>query len=464
MTLPLRVRLTIFYTVVLIVVLCAVGVDVWWVEGRLGLRRVDRELEGVSTTVTNVIRDELGEGLSVESAAEEACYMVSLPDRSIAVVDESGRVIAACWDRLKWSAPLLPARDAEVWTLSTGAERWRVRAERRLFHDTRVWLVVASSLRRVERQQEEVVETMSVALSIVFLLAGGGGLWIATLALRPITEMARQATQITTTGSETLGAAARRDELGAFATAFNGLLARLRGALRTQREFMADASHELRTPVSVVRTATDVALGRPARHEGEYRETLSIIGTQAQRLSRLVDSMLVLARADAGGYAVQHVELYLDEIVAECCGAVAMLCKERGVTIHGGPWPEMPFRGDEDLLRQLVLNVLQNAVQHTPPGGIVAVGLTNTAGSVTIAITDSGAGIPVADRTRIFERFVRLDAARTGSGAGLGLPIAKWIAEAHGGTLVLADSGPLGSTFRIVLGQQQGASVCAESV
>jgi signal transduction histidine kinase len=276
--------------------------------------------------------------------------------------------------------------------------------------------------------------------------------------------MARQATHITTTGSETLGAAARRDELGAFAAAFNGLLTRLRDALRTQRQFMADASHELRTPVSVVRTATDVALSRPARDEGEYRETLAIVGTQARRLSRLVESMLVLARADAGGYPVQHVELYLDEIVTECCRAVAMLCEERGVTIHGGPWPETPFSGDEDLLRQLVLNVLQNAVQHTPPGGTVAVDLTNTAGAVTIAISDSGPGIPAADRNRIFERFVRLDSARTGSGAGLGLPIARWIAEAHGGALVLADSGPQGSTFRIGLGQPCGAPPGVETV
>jgi signal transduction histidine kinase len=463
-TLPLHVRLTVFYTVVLVVVLCAVGVDVWWVEWRLGLRRVDRELEGLSSTVTNVMQEELGEGVSVEGAAQEASHTVSIPERAIAILDRSGRPLAASWNGLQWSSSrVLPVRDADVWTLTTDMGRWRVRAEPRRYGDTSVWHVVASSLHDVERQQHEVVETMSLALSIVFLLAGGGGLWVAKLALRPITEMARQATHITTTGSETLGAATRRDELGAFATAFNGLLTRLRDALRTQRQFMADASHELRTPVSVVRTATDVTLSRPARDEGEYREALAIVGTQARRLSRLVESMLVLARADAGGYPVRHAELYLDEIVTECCRAVA-LCEERGVTIHGGPWPELPFRGDEDLLRQLVLNVLQNAVQHTPPGGIVAVDLTNAAGSVTIAISDSGPGIPAADRNRIFERFVRLDSARTGSGAGLGLPIAKWIAEAHGGSLVLADSGPQGSTFRIALGQQQGAPTCAETV
>jgi signal transduction histidine kinase len=131
-----------------------------------------------------------------------------------------------------------------------------------------------------------------------------------------------------------------------------------------------------------------------------------------------------------------------------------MLCQERQVTICGGPWPETPFHGDEDLLRQLVLNVLQNAVQHTSSGGTVTVDLTSSAAAVTITISDCGPGIPADDRARIFERFVRLDAARTGNGAGLGLSIARWIAETHGGSLVLAASGRDGSTFRIDLARQ----------
>jgi len=457
MTLSLRARLTTFYTVALVVALCVFSANMWWVEGRLGLRRVDRELEGLSSTVANLLRDKVGEQSSVESAARDVSRTVAVPDRAIAILDGAGRLMAASSGSLEWSAVQVPARDRSVRTVHTRAGAWRVRSEPGIYADTPVSLIVASSLRDVERQQHEVVETMWIALPIVLLLAGGGGLWIATLALRPITEMAQQATLITTSGTETLGDNTRRDELGTFATAFNGLLTRQRDALRTQRQFMADASHELRTPVSVVRTATDVALGRPTREEGEYRETLSIIGTQARRLSRLVESMLVLARADAGGYPVRHVDLYLDEIVTECCRAVAMLCEQRRVTIRAGPWPETPFRGDEDLLRQLVLNVLQNAVQHTLPGGTVSVDLTTTAGVVTIAISDSGSGIPAADRARIFERFVRLDAARTGNGAGLGLPIARWIAETHGGSLVLAASGPEGSTFRIDLVQQQSA-------
>ena len=163
-------------------------------------------------------------------------------------------------------------------------------------------------------------------------------------------------------------------------------------ALQTQRQFMADASHELRTPVSVVRAAADVTLSRDHRDEAEYREALAIVGGQARRLGRLVEDMLVLARADAGGYPLRPVDLYLDEVVAECRRAVDVLATERGVTIRSGASPEIPFRGDEDLLRRLVLNVLQNAVQHTPAGGSVAIDVERDAGAVRIRVTDDGAG------------------------------------------------------------------------
>jgi signal transduction histidine kinase len=409
--LSLRLRLTVWYTFSLLVVLCLGAAVVLREQRALGIRRVDRELDALTATLTSVVRDELREMPDAIAAAEEARITVDAPGRAVAILDASGRPLAARWGGLDLGGSL-PAADggSRVWTFESPGGDWRVHASPEPFENRTLVLLVAAPLADVRREQAEVQEAMLIGIPIVLLLAAGGGLYLASVGLRPITE-----------------------------------------ALRLQRQFMADASHELRTPVSVVRAAADVTLSRDHRDEAEYREALSIVGGQAKRLSRLVEDMLVLARADAGGYPLRPVDLYFDELVADCRRAVDVLATERGVTIRSAGATDIPFRGDEDLLRRLVLNVLQNAVQHSPPGGNVAVELGHEPGRVRLRITDSGPGIPAADQARIFDRFVQLDAARRGYGVGLGLPIARWIAEAHRGTLVLETSGPGGSTFCVVL-------------
>lgn len=451
-TLSLRTRLTLWYTAALVVVLCLFGADVLWSQGRLGMRRLDRELDSLSVTVANVTRDGLHERETPAVAGEEALGAVAASGRAIAVLDAHGTPIATSRSDMPLGRAFPSADEGRlVWTADTPNGAWRVHAEPQTFDHTTLVLVVASTLADIRREQRQVLEAIQVAIPLVLLLAGGGGFWLASVGLRPITEMAQRASRIPLAGMEDLGHAERRDELGQLARAFNGLVARLRTALRTQQQFMADASHELRTPVSVVRTAAEVALSREGREECDYRESLTIVGDQARRLSRLVDNMLVLARADAGGYPLRPVDLYLDEVVGDCCRALQALSAKQQVTLHAVPSPEVPFRGDEDLLRQLVLNVLQNAVQHTPAGGTVSIGISRDAERIEIRVTDSGHGIPPADQARIFDRFVQLDHARRGAGTGLGLPIARWIAEAHNGTLTLEQSGPTGSTFRISL-------------
>ena len=180
-----------------------------------------------------------------------------------------------------------------------------------------------------------------------------------------------------------------------------------------------------------------MTLSREHRDEAEYREALAIVGAQSRRLGRLVEDMLVLARADAGGYPLRPVDLYLDEVVAECRRAVERAGdRARRHDRSGARRPEMPFRGDEDLLRRLLLNLLQNAVQHTPPGGVGrSIVHVRTVARRRSAIATRAPAFRIADRARIFDRFVQLDPARRGHGAGLGLPIARWIAEAHGGSL-----------------------------
>jgi signal transduction histidine kinase len=215
---------------------------------------------------------------------------------------------------------------------------------------------------------------------------------------------------------------------------------------------MADASHDLRTPVSVVRTAADVTLSRDTRSEQEYRESLRIVGEQARRLSRMVEDMFLLARVDAGQRQVTPTEFYFDELVGECVRSSQLIAAEKHVEINSEIAADLSYSGDETLARHLVANLLDNAVRHAPADGRVWVSLAVSGSSLRLSVSDNGGGVAPEDRERIFDRFVKLDSARTGDGgAGLGLSIARWVAEAHGGTLALTESGSGRTTFEAQL-------------
>jgi heavy metal sensor kinase len=253
--------------------------------------------------------------------------------------------------------------------------------------------------------------------------------------------------------SERLPVANPRDELGKLAETFNELLARLEASLIQQRQFMADASHELRTPVTTARTAASVTLQQPRRDEHEYRETMDLIEQEMTRLSRIVDDMFTLARADAGSYPVRQTPMYLDEVFDEVVRASRVVASTRQITIADTATRPASFTGDEDLIRRLILNILDNAVRYAPSNSVIRIALDRAVDRYAISISDDGPGIPAEVQPRIFERFFRVDAARSrpDGGAGLGLALARWIARVHGGDVVLASSSSLGSTFVITL-------------
>lgn len=449
--LSLRGRLTLWYTVALVVVLVLFGVDVLVVQARLGIRRADSELDSVHATLATVLREELRELDSPALAATEAKNAIASLGDAIVILDDSGAPLAVQLEGLTLPQLVPPASVPPARMLDTVSGNWRVHTQAERFGAVAMTLVVARPMTDIAREQHEVREAMLFGIPLALLLAAAGGWWLASIGLRPISVMAKRATDIPLTGLEDLGPAPRDDELGQLARAFNGLVARLRAALQTQRQFMADASHELRTPVSVIRTAADVTLNRQHRDEAEYREALAVTAAQSRRLSRLVEDMLVLARADAGAYPLQPIDLYLDDVVEDCRRAVAVLARERGITVTSRAPGDVPVRGDEELLRRLLVNLLQNAVQHSPRGGAVSIDVSPNGSRVYVRVSDSGTGIPESDRARIFERFVQLDPSRRTEGTGLGLPIARWIAEAHQGSLALESTGPGGSTFCVVL-------------
>jgi signal transduction histidine kinase len=192
-----------------------------------------------------------------------------------------------------------------------------------------------------------------------------------------------------------------------------------------------------------------VTLARPARPEHEYRESMGIVEEQSGRLKRLVDAMFLLSRAEAQGIPLAREPLYIDDLVGECARPLRVLADERQVSIRTCGDTEVMFSGDATLLKQLVGNLLDNAIRHARAHGAVTASVRRDTAEIAIRIIDDGDGIALEHREHVFERFVRLDSRS--EGAGLGLPIARRIAEAHGGALVLESTGPTGSCFTVVL-------------
>jgi heavy metal sensor kinase len=450
MTIPIRARLTVWYVAVLALVLIAFGAGVLVLQARFSRSQFDEELTTLATTVSSALRAELAESHELARAASETREDFNLPNRTIAILDGDGRVVAAHWRGFRPpNLPTLGARPMTTATVLQDALRWRVRMQREQSEDGPFTVFVAASENPLTREQRLLVKALLVGAPVALIFSAVVCWWAASQALRPVTDMSEQAERIPA-GSLDVRLSGRdaNDEVGQLRRAFNRLLDRLAAGLATQRQFMADASHELRTPVCAARAAAEVTLSRPHRDEEEYRDALDIVAAQTRRLARMVDDMLVLARADAGGYRLRPSDCFVDEVLAECAAAAGVLASVEGIALETSIQHGVESAVDEALVRQLVLNLLENAVKHTPAGGRVCLSLRVAAGCAVIVVSDTGRGIAAEERERIFERFVRLDAARDATGgAGLGLPIARWIAEAHHGTLTLEESGPSGSTF-----------------
>jgi heavy metal sensor kinase len=302
--------------------------------------------------------------------------------------------------------------------------------------------------------ESELLENIRIALGwlipFTILLASAGGYFLARKSLAPVADMTARADRIgESTIHDRLQIQNPQDELGRFAATFNRLLDRLDLAFERQRRFIADASHELRTPVAILMGESEVALSKDTRSTAEYRESLSILHHEARRLSRVVDDMFTLSRADAGQYPVTPREFYLDELAADCVQSLRSLAAAKSISLSIQSAAELPLVADESLLRRMLLNLLDNAIKYTPTGGAVTVAINQSSDAAEITVTDNGPGISPELQSRVFERFFRADQARTrsNSGAGLGLSIAKWIAEAHHGTLELSRSDSSGSVF-----------------
>lgn len=449
MTMSIRGRLTLWYSAIVVTVLVTGAVVGSLAQSRLALQGLDDDLARTMATLVGVMHTEFGEGLTLDASADEASREVVAPGHALVLSRADGTVLAA-WGRLV-DVPSIVGHPAEAGakTIASRGGGMRVLAQEVAEYGHRYRAFVVEPLDGLATQHAEMVRALAMGVLISLLIAAAGGWLIGRQTLRPLSEMATQAGGIDgrdPTGR--LSAPHPDDELGRLATAFNGLLDRLATALDQQRQFMADASHELRTPVSVVRTAAQVTLSKGGRSGDEYRESLAIVEEQANRLTRLVDAMFLLSRAAAQGVALRTEFVNLDDIVAETVRAARVLAEHQGVRVAMEGEQEVGFHGDDGLLRQMVGNLLDNAIRHAEARGAVVVHLARSTDRIVLRVSNDGPGIPPADTERIFERFVRIGPSH---GGGLGLPIARWIAEAHGGTLVLESSAPGLTTFVVSL-------------
>jgi two-component system OmpR family sensor kinase len=448
-SLSLRARLTVWYSALLCLALVLFTALVLWAEWRVLLHQTDEGLGALTVTTTNAIAEELGEQDDLAPAAAVVQQVVRAPGHLVMIFDRNGRPLNAAPESIVTGPDgVLLVKEGVHTVRAVSGARWRIAVHpAQAGQDTYV-VAVAASLEGAVDQWNALLRAASIGLLFVLLLAWAGGWWLGGHGLRPLRVMAVEARDITPeTADSRLSVPATADELAHVSVSFNRVLERLGNALADQRRFMADASHELRTPVSTIRTAADVTLSRPTRDPVEYREALEVVAQQSARLARLVDDMLVLARADAGGYRLVFADVDLGDLAAECVHDLAVLADPRQIALACEVARGTFVRGDQMLLRRMLLNLLHNAIVYSPVGGRVSVSLDSRDGVAELRVSDTGRGIPPEDRERIFGRFVRLDPARGEGGSGLGLAIARWIAEAHGGTLSVAQSGADGTVF-----------------
>jgi heavy metal sensor kinase len=316
-------------------------------------------------------------------------------------------------------------------------------------------LFAGADTRSAELGLQQLVSTIVVAFVIGLVPAVLVGRWIAGRALEPVDRMITEVREITDgrTLHRRLVEPMEKDELGRLAATLNQMMARLERSFAALRRFTADASHELKTPLTVVRAGVERAITRP----DVPQETLAALEETLQevnRMTELLDSLLTLARADEGRAELHRDSVDLRAIVAEAGETGELLADHAGVTIEiRTPAEPVVLAVDRSRVRQLILNLIENAVKYTPRGGHVSVELGASGDTLLLTVADTGIGIAPGDLPHVFDRFWRADSARTRTGArpgtGLGLAISKWIAEAHGGAIEVQSRPGRGTTFTV---------------
>ncbi len=312
-------------------------------------------------------------------------------------------------------------------------------------------LQVGGTPRHIEATLKKVRFILLFALPTVLILSVLGGEFLTRQALRPVDAMAQVADRIAGGDlSRRIPADPSGDELARLAETFNRMLERLEDSVRRIWQFSADASHELRTPLTILKGETEMAL-REARTVEEFQQTLGSGLEEINRISKIVEELFLLSKADLGEARLERRPVALASLFKETLSHMEILAKEKHLSLTFDCRDEVTIIGDTDRLRELLLNLVENAIRYTPSEGKIVVVLFRERDEARITVSDTGIGITKEDLQQVFDRFYRADGARAlhPKGSGLGLPICKWIVEAHGGTIDVTSEPGRGTAFTL---------------
>lgn len=454
----IRTRLTLHYTGVLALGLAVYGAGLYFILSRHAYNDLDRRLgEDIEAMVHRVERAPDG------SLRFRANAPLTEPEEEeggghwVEVWSEAGERLLASgpFDRFHLgSAPVQGRVDEDARTIWIEGRPLRTVTRAARFEDGSALIRAAISEVSVRNQLSDLLTGLLGLMPIVLILAGLGGYLAARRNLLPLETMAHRAHEITAESlHERLPVASPDDEIGRLAVTFNETFARLEKSFDQLSRFTADASHELRTPLTALRSIGEVSLASP-RSAAQYRDVIGSMLEEVERLTRLVESLLNLSRADAG-HIVLHPERFdLAELAREVVAHLAVLAEDRDQTLTVEARGPVEVTADRVVIRQALVNLIDNAIKHSSNNTAVRIrAFTDSRGAV-IEVEDQGPGIPAEYRERVFDRFFRIDdrtREQARRGAGLGLALARWCVEASGGRIELESAEGRGSTFRATL-------------
>ena len=410
-----RIRLTLWYAGVLALSLIVFALLIYYAVAAGSRERQDEALRSTAQTVASAYVEEYEEQHSLAKAGEVVLVELTFPNRFVQVTDNTGRPLAssrnlpsnvsipaaALSEVREKNSSLVTVNDMRVAVVPLAADR------------DLGFAVVAEPLSVIEDGLSRLRRNFFAGVPLVLLLASVGGYFLARKSLAPIAA-----------------------------------------SFKEQQRFIADASHELRTPLAVLRGETEVVLAR-TRTVDEYQKSLALIQDEAERLSRIVEDLFILARQPIDRpVALIKAPVSLNEAISDCARAAEVLAIRKGVQLNlDNSSASIALNGDEELIRRMILNLLDNAVKYTPEGGRISLTLAQSNGDAEIVVRDTGIGIDKNDQKRVFDRFYRVDKARSRElgGAGLGLSIVRWIVDVHGGEIRVDSTPGQGSTFLVKL-------------